>query len=138
MLRLLTAALVFSALSTTVYAQEGSYSGSGEGELTAVIQAPGADGFTEIQLSTATPIEDGMGGCSGEVSGSAELNKTGGTFYASNEDYDPADEFSDEYCEVAMTFNDGKLVIEEGPGCLQYHGPACGFTGELTLDGGAN
>jgi hypothetical protein len=138
MFRLLTVALVFSALSTTVQAQESRYSGSGEGELTVVIQAPNADDFYDIQLSTATPIQDGTGGCSGEVSGSASFNEAGGTFYASNEDYDPADEFSEEYCEVAMSFRADLLVIEEGPGCQQYHGPACGFTGELTLDGAAN
>ena len=138
MLRLLSAAVLFAAMGTIAFAQEGSYSGSGEGELTAVIHAPGADGFTEVDLSTVTPIEDGMGGCSGEVTGTVDMQPAGGTFYASNEDYDPADEFSDEYCEVAMTFKDGKLVIEEGTGCLQYHGAACGFTGELTLDRGAN
>jgi hypothetical protein len=128
MFRLLTAAVMLAALSTAVLAQEGSYSGSGEGDLTADVQAPDADGFTAITLSTVTK------GCAGEVTGSAELSEAGGTFYASNEDYDPADEFSDEYCEVAMTFKGSKLVIEEGPGCLQYHGAACGFTGELTLD----
>jgi hypothetical protein len=138
MLRLLAVAALFAVVATAAYAQEGSYSGSGEGDLTAVIQAPDYDGISTIDLSTSTPIEDGIGGCSGEVSGSAILSETGGTFYASNDDYDPADATTDEYCEVTMTFKKGKLVIEEASGCLAYHGAACSFTGELRLDSGAN
>ena len=137
MLRLLSAALFVAVLIPAASAQEGSYVGSGEGDLTVEIQAKDADGFYPIDFSTTTPMEDGMGGCSGGVSGTADIEGKDGMFYASNEDYDPAavdDPISGyEYCEIALSFKGDRLVIEEGTGCLVYHGAACGFTGELAL-----
>ena len=73
MLRLLSAALFVAVLIPAASAQEGSYVGSGEGDLTVEIQAKDADGFYPIDFSTTTPMEDGMGGCSGGVSGTADI-----------------------------------------------------------------
>ena len=39
------------------------------------------------------------------------------------------------YCEIGSTFIEGrKLLLEEGSGCIGYHGAACGFSGELLYD----
>jgi hypothetical protein len=141
MLRLFTAATVFAILCSAAHAQEGSYFGSGEGDLTTVI-TPLQDDIYSVDLTTTTPMDGDMAGCAGAVSGGVNLSPMGGKLVVANEDYDPADAdnpmFGNKYCEVSLDFVDGQLMIQEGDGCLSYHGAACGFTGELTLETGAN
>lgn len=37
------------------------------------------------------------------------------------------------FCDVLLTFQGRQLQIEEGHGCLEWHGVACRFTGTLTV-----
>ncbi len=138
MLRLLAAAMAFAALGSAAQAQEGSYFGSGEGDLTAVITQL-QDEIYAVDLTTTSP--DGAG-CAGAIGGGVNMSQMGGKLVVPNEDYDPADPdnpmFGQQYCEISLSFKDGQLVTEEGDGCLSYHGAACGFSGELTLETGAN
>lgn len=134
MLRHILPLLAVAFLAAPVQAQEGSYIGSGEGELSAKIKHVGDDVFA-ISLETVVATENDMGGCAGGVEGEAILDETGGTLFVENEDYEEGSDslmFGEQYCEVTLSFDeDGFLNIEEQSGCLFYHGAACGFSGQL-------
>lgn len=134
MLRTILPLLAVAFLAAPAHAQEGSYVGSGEGELSAKIKHVENDVFS-VSLETIVPMDNDMGGCAGGVEGEAILDETGGTLFVENEDYEEGSDspmLGEQYCEVTLSFDDdGFLNIEEQSGCLTYHGAACGFSGQL-------
>ncbi|WP_240233399.1 hypothetical protein [Devosia lacusdianchii] len=135
MLRFALPLFAIALLASPALAQEGSYVGSGEGELTAEIKHIENDVYA-VSLGTVVAMtEDGMPGCGGGIEGEAILDETGGNFFVENEDYDPKSDspmLGEQYCEIALNFDeDGFLNIEEKSGCIAYHGASCGFTGQL-------
>ena len=133
--------LAIALLASPAHAQQGTYTGSGEGELSAKIKLIQDDRYA-ISLETVVPMENDMPGCAGGVEGEALLDQTGGNLFVENEDYEPGSDspmFGEQYCEVKLNFDDeGFLNIEEQSGCLSYHGAACGFTGQLLNDKAVN
>ncbi|MET3896170.1 hypothetical protein ABIB57_000094 [Devosia sp. UYZn731] len=141
MLRFALPLLAVAIFANPACAQEGNYTGSGEGELSAKIKHIDNDVFA-ISLDTIVPMESDMPGCAGSVEGEAILDETGGNLFVENEDYEPGSDspmLGEQYCEVKLSFDeDGFLNIEEQTGCLTYHGAACGFTGQLLNENAVN
>lgn len=120
--------------------REGSYYGSGEGDLTVNLKHIENDVFA-ITMETLVPMNDNMPGCAGGIDGEVILSATGGNFFVENEDYVAGSDnrlMNERYCEVELVFDaDGFLVITEKDGCLAYHGAACGFSGTLVHESAA-
>ena len=99
----------------------GTYRGQGEGTVTAEIGAATAGGGYPVRLSTTAQSAGGTA-CGGSVEGLASGPVTGMKFLAEREGL---------HCEAALKFAGGKLLVEEGSGCGNFHGAACGFSGTL-------
>jgi hypothetical protein len=97
----------------------GSYAGSGEGgQVTMVIEPKGQDGKFPVQLSTKVT----EGGCGGGASGWATYAGTQLSIVA---------EADGNRCHVQGTVGAKGIELEEGDGCLRFHGAACGFSASL-------
>jgi hypothetical protein len=107
----------------------GGYVGQGEGELTARVRRLAGDRH-QVDLTTTD-----AGRCAGGVGGEAMLPSNGrGVLRTENQAYDPNAStpwLRERYCTVAIGISGRRMRIEEGDGCLGFHGAACGFTGEL-------
>jgi hypothetical protein len=141
MLRFALPLLAVALLASPGFAQEGTYFGSGEGELNAKIKHIDNDVYA-ISIDTTVAMENDVPGCAGGIEGEAILDETGGNLFVENEDYEPGSDspmLGEQYCEVKLSFDeDGFLNIEEQSGCLSYHGAACGFTGQLVNEDAVN
>ena len=135
-MRLAPLALSFAVvMATPAFADiAGTWSGQGEGELSAEITHIEADRYG-VSLSTLVPIGD-TGGCAGGIDGEALFTPEGGNFFVENEDYNPAEPqsyYNIRMCEISFKVTaEGKLITEEVEGCGYYHGASCGFSGELS------
>lgn len=120
--------------------REGTYYGSGEGDLTVQLKHVENDVFA-VDIETIVPISDEFTGCAGGIEGEMILSSTGGNFFVENEDYVAGSDnrlMNERYCEIELVFDaDGFLVITEKDGCLAYHGASCGFTGTLVHESAA-
>ena len=94
----------------------GTYAGKGDGDLRVEIGA-GKEGDFVVDLATTAD------GCGGAVSGAAKTS--GNVLHFVGKD-------GDAVCQATLRAEGRKLVIEEGRGCLHFHGAACGLDGELT------
>lgn len=133
-------AMVIAKDKTGTPVREGTYFGSGEGDLTVNLRHIENDVYA-IGIETIVPIENDMPGCAGGIEGEMILSATGGNFFVENEDYVSGSDnrlMNERYCEVELVFDaDGFLVINEKDGCLAYHGAACGFSGTLVHESAA-
>lgn len=145
MLRSLVVAAALLTIPVAASAQdplglEGTYLGSGEGDLTVELKYLEDDAYA-ISVETQVPMENDIPGCGGGISGEVLLTAEGGNFFVENEDYDGKAEstpMNQRYCEIGLKFNkDGTLNMEERDGCLYYHGASCGFSGTLIHEGAA-
>ncbi|WEK06288.1 MAG: hypothetical protein P0Y65_08600 [Candidatus Devosia phytovorans] len=135
MQRFLLPLLVASLFATSAHAEPpegwdvaGTYHGSGEGELSATFDRKDGDTF-DVTLETVS------GSCSGSIAGEMKFSLDGGTLKVANENYEEGAETyygSEEFCEVTMSFDDdGFLNLEESSGCVNFHGAACSFDGQI-------
>ena len=135
MLRRVLPLLAASILITSAHAEPpegwdiaGDYLGSGEGEISATFERIEGDTF-DVELSTTS------GACSGTLKGEMEFTLEGGTLKVANENYEAGSDSyygNEEFCEVQMVFDeDGFLNLEEGAGCVNFHGAACSFDGQI-------
>lgn len=115
----IASAMAFGAVPALAQAPlEGRYAGRGEGKLTATLKrAKGAPDRYEVVLRTQAR------NCGGDVSGRAVLE--GGVLTLRAKTNEPKG------CTVRMQAASGTLKVEEGEGCLSFHGVSCGFSGTL-------
>lgn len=138
MKRVLAAALLVSLVAGSAHAEdplgrEGTYIGSGEGELTVKLKHLENDIYG-VSISTLVPMEGDIPGCGGGIDGQMLLTADGGNFFVENADYDPnsASPVNAPVCEIQLRWDeDGVLNLDEREGCMYYHGAACGFSGQL-------
>lgn len=97
---------------------EGRYAGRGEGKLSAAIKtAKGGPDRYDIVLRTRAR------NCAGDVSGRGILQDGVVTLRAKTDD--------PKGCTIRIEPKAGTLKVEEGEGCLYFHGVSCGFSGTL-------
>lgn len=102
----------------------GTYVGSGEGEITATFERQDGDMF-DVTLETIS------GSCSGSIAGEMAFTLDGGTLQVANENHVEGSD-GEQFCEVNMTFDEeGFLNLEESSGCVNFHGAACSFDGQV-------
>lgn len=134
MQRLVLPLLLACLVSTGAHAQpegwdiSGEYRGSGEGEIAGTFERKQGDLF-DVKLDTIS------GACSGTIEGEMTFTLEGGVLQVPNENYEAGSNTyygSEEFCEITMTFDDdGFLNLEENSGCVNFHGAACSFDGQL-------
>ncbi|HEY4251821.1 MAG TPA: hypothetical protein VGM87_11490 [Roseomonas sp.] len=107
----------------------GEYAGQGEGELSLRLHRLAGNRYRADITTTDA------GRCAGGVDGEAEITPDGhGVLRTANEEYDPNAStpwLRERYCTITFRIEGRSLRLEEGDGCLGFHGAACGFTGTL-------
>lgn len=99
----------------------GTYSGTGDGEVTLEVKPAGADKRHPVAMTTSTASAGG--GCGGAVEGF-------GT--ASGDELRIVAESDGQRCEAVAKRSGNGIELEEGAGCNFFHGAACGFSASLT------
>lgn len=70
----------------------------------------------------AVSVEVGAPGCAGAITGTATRHDDALLFVG-----DKTESFN-ETCQLEIKRKNGKLLVEEGEGCMTYHGASCSFS----------
>lgn len=98
----------------------GTYAGEGDSDVTLEVKQQGTDEKYPVLLSTNTARTGG--GCGGSVSGFAT---------ASGNELRIVAEAEGQRCEAVAKRSGNGIELEEGAGCNNFHGAACGFSAQL-------